>query len=198
MKKISLVLLSVLASSLAFAKDSDKPKPSGSTVMVVNSVGSTLFKLRYAAEKVQTHVKVTLVDENGKSIYSETINKTQGFIRPYNFKELPYGHYTMQVEDESGKVIENIDFNSTGAKKVIEKNVHVSKVAGETNKYVLMISSLQKDNVTINIYDNESKLLYSENVEVDGGFAKVYNLKELKDFSIEVSDSNGIVKSEKF
>lgn len=198
MKKISLILLSVLVSSLAFATGSDKPKPSGSTVTVINSVGSSLFKLRYAAEKVQTHVKVTLIDENGKSIYAETINKTHGFIRPYNFKELPYGHYTMQVEDETGKVIENIDFNSTGTNKVIEKNVHVSKVTGETNKYVLMISSLEKDNVTINIYDSESKLVYTEKAEVDGGFAKVYNLKQLKDFSIEVSDFNGLVKAEKF
>ena len=199
MKKISLVLASVLISSLAFAKVSDKPKPAGSSVVVTNSTGSTLFKLRYASEKVQKHVRVTLFDEQSNSIYSETINKTDGFIRPYNFKGLPDGHYTIQVEDENGKILEKINFDPSEAKKVkIEKNVHVSRVSGETNKYVLMISSSQKDNVTINILDKENNVVYSEEAEVNGGFGKVYTLKKIKDFTIEVSDSNGLVKSLKY
>jgi hypothetical protein len=199
MKKISLVLASVLISSLVLAKDSDIPKSSGSSIVVTNSVGSTLFKIRYASEKIQKLVRVTLFDENGNSIYSETIYKTDGFIRPYNFKGLPEGHYAIQVEDENGKTSENINFNSNEVKKVkIEKNVRVIKVPGETSKYVLMISSLQKDNVTINIFDKENNLVHSEEAEVVGGFGKVYALKEISGFRIEVSDSNGLVKSAKF
>lgn len=194
MKKISLLVASVLMSAFVFAKKSDKPKTSGSSVVVSNSLGSTLFKLRYSSEKVQKHVKVTLFDENGNSIYSETINKTSAFVRPYNFKDMPQGKYAVEVEDENGKALEKINFISTK----IEKSVRFCKVPGETNKYVVMISSLQKDNVTINIFDKEDTLLYSEKAEVNGGFGKVYTLNEIKNFSIEVSDSNGLIKSGKF
>lgn len=196
MKKISLMFASVLISSLAFAKDSDKPKPSSSSVVVTNSKGSTLFKLRYTSEKVQKYVRLTLLDERGNSIYTETINKTEAFIRPYNFKGLPDGQYSIQVEDENGRTLEKINFNSNESKSM--KSVHISKVPGETNKYALIISSLQKDNVTINILDKQNNVVYTEDAQVNGGFGKVYVLEKLKDFTIEVSDANGLVKSVQF
>jgi len=199
MKKLSLVLASVLVSSLAFAKDSGKPKPSGSSVVVTNSNGSALFKLRYAAEKVQKHVRVTLFDYNQNPIYSETINKTDGFIRPYNFKDLPKGQYAVQVEDENGKVSEKINFNAAESTEgKLAPAVIFSKVHGDASKYAVLISSSQSDVVTINIFDRDNRLVYSEEAEVKGGFGKIYAMRDLKGFSIEISDSNGLVKSAKF
>ena len=65
----------------------------------------------------------------------------------------------------------------------------------DLNKYVLRIASTKKDDVTINIYDRNSTLVHTEKQSVDKGFAQLYNMKDLQSFTIEVADSNGVVKT---
>src|SRR5579864_5552739 len=99
MKKISLLLASVLLCTLVFARGIDGPIK-GSSVAVTNAKGSTLFKLYYKSENAG-RVKITIEDEKGNTVFSETMKNADGFVRPYNFQELPEGQYTIAVEDES-------------------------------------------------------------------------------------------------
>ena len=188
MKRVSLIVAGVVLSTLVFAKEADKPSP-GSSVSVVKVEGSSLFKLLYKSEKAQ-NVRVSLIDEKGNSIFNETLKSTKGFIRPYNFSGVDEGRYTIHVQDENGVTEEKI--NHVAAKD--EKWVGLTKL-DEKGKYVLRITSLQKDDVTINVYDRNATLLHTETQAVDKGFAQVYNFKDVNLFTIEVTDKNGVVKS---
>jgi hypothetical protein len=113
-------------------------------------------------------------------------------MRPYNFDGLPEGHYFIQIEDEFGKQVERVKY--TAGK--IEKFVHVIKLAGEEGKYMLSGISKSEDTIHVRIYDASYQLLFEESRLVTGEFGQVYNLKYLTgSFTIEVSDSNGILNS---
>jgi hypothetical protein len=190
MKKIIVFFVCVLASAFATAK-ADKPT-SNASIVIKNPEGSTLFRLYYQSAKVQ-NVKVSVLGENGNKIFDETISKTDRFARAYNFKELSEGQYTIAVEDENGKTSEKVNY-----KTKIEKSVKISKMPNTENKFSLIVSSSKKDVVTISVFDGESNLVHSETQEINGSFAKIYNIKGMDSFSFEVTDSNGIVKSVRY
>ncbi|GHM99260.1 hypothetical protein WSM22_07500 [Cytophagales bacterium WSM2-2] len=193
MRKICVVLAGVLFCTLVSANGADKPVPASSSVVVTNSNGSSLFKLYYRSVKPQK-VKVSLLDETGTAIYSETLKSNNGFVRPYNLENMAKGEYTIQVEDENGKTVEKVNY-SVGK---VEKWIKVTKVTNELNKFVLTIASDKKTDVTIKIFDSESNEVYSGTEEVNGTFAKVYTLNNLDSFSFEVTDGKGLVKTIKY
>ena len=188
MKRVSLILTGVVLSTLVWAKSPDKPN-TGSSVAVVKVEGSSLFKLLYKSEKAQ-NVKVSLLDEKGNAIFKETVKNKSGFVRPYNLCEITEGQYTLQVQDENGTTVEKINYVTVKN----EMTVGITKL-NETGKYILRIASPQKEDVTINVYDINAKLVHTETQSIDKGFAQVYNMKDVDSFTIEVTDKNGIVKS---
>jgi hypothetical protein len=187
MKKISLLWASVLMCTLVSARGIDAPIK-GSSVAVTNASGSTLYKVYYKSEKLET-VKVSIIDEKNNIIFKETLNKVDGFLRPYNFEGLPEGQYTVKVEDENGKRVEKVNYRSGR----VEKLIHVQKLSGE-NKYLLTIASSKPEDVFIYIFDNNGTLIYNEIQSIKGEFGQVYNLSGLTSFSIEVADKGGVVK----
>jgi len=132
MKKIYSLLAGVLMCTLVCAHGTKNTATS--SVVVTHSIGSTLFKLHYKSEKSGT-VEISILNEKSKIIFSETIRKIDGFIRPYNFKDLPEGQYTLMVIDESGKSIEKVSYKN----EKIEKLFHVVEL-NEVDKYMVTIS----------------------------------------------------------
>jgi hypothetical protein len=170
-----------------FARGIDGPVK-GSSVAITNNIGSTLYKVYYKSERLG-NVKVSILDEKGYTLFDETMNKVDGFLRPYNFVGLPEGQYTVKVEDENGKVVEKVNYKSGR----VEKLIHVQKLAGE-EKYMLSISSPIPEDVFIYIFDEKDNLIHNEIQSIKGEFAQIYNLKGIKSFTIEVSDKLGVVK----
>jgi len=189
MKKICTLLTSVLFCTLVFARGNDEPKPIlGSSVAVTNVAGSTLYKLYYKSEK-RERVKVSIIDEKGHTLFDETMNNVDGFLRPYNFEGLPQGHYTVKVEDGNGKSVEKVNYKLGR----VEKLIRVQKLQGE-NRYLLSVASSKPEDVFIYIFDDQNNLIYNEIQSIKGEFAQIYNLKDMKSFSIEVSDKFGVLK----
>jgi hypothetical protein len=190
MKKIIVLAGSVLFSTLVFANGTDKPSTSESSVAVLNSSGSNLFKVFYKAPH-SNKVKVSILNEKNEVLFSETLRKMDGFVRPYNFDGLPEGDYVIQIEDEFGKQTEKVKYNAGK----IEKIVNVTKSA-EAGKYLLTGISKSKDTIHVLIYDSANQLLFEENLQVNGEFGQMYNLKYVaKPFTMIVSDSKGVLKS---
>jgi len=187
MKKISLLFVGVLFCTLVFATGTDEPA-SISSVAVTNSTGSSLFKLYYTSN-IADNVKVSIVRKSGAVVFAETLRKTAGFVRPYNFNGLEEGEYIIRIEDSNGIRKEKV-YYSAGK---VEKLVSIVKLA-EEGKYLFTVNSKVADHVNVNIYNDRDELIHSHKSFVNKEFAEVFNLKNINSFTIEVSDGNGFLK----
>lgn len=185
MKKFSLLIVGVLFCTLVFANETGEPN--ASSVAVTHANGSPVFKLYYTAIK-SGDVSVSIFDQAGKCVFTEKIKKTKGFVRPYNFGNRLPGDYTIHVENGAEKLVEKVHYDAGK----IEKLVSFVKIG--KGKYLLSVKSNRADNVKVNIFNDEDKLINSHERFVDKEFAEVINLKNYEYFTIEVSDSKGLVK----
>ena len=191
MKKFIVLAVSVLFCTLVFANGTDDPSSGSSSVTVLNPNGSNLFKVIYKASRFG-NVKVSILNEKQDVVFSETIRKINGFLRPYNFDGLPDGTYIIQVEDAFGKRLEKVNYSGYQSKVF----VHLAKLAGEGNKYVLTGRALTEDEIQVRIYDGYHNLVFEDLRKVAGEFGQVYNLKNITgSFTIEVGDQVGVLKT---
>ena len=191
MKKFIVLAVSVLFCTLVFANGTDDPSSGSSSVVVLNANGSNLFKVYYKANRFG-NVKVSIINEKQDVVFSETLRKINGFMRPYNFDGLPDGTYTILVEDAFGKRLEKVSYSPYQSKVF----VHLSKLAGEGNKYVLTGRAFNEDEISVRIYDTYHNLVFEEFRKVAGEFGQIYNLKHVAGaFTIEVGDQLGLLKT---
>jgi hypothetical protein len=163
---------------------SDKPKsPTG--VAVVKS-GST-FKVFYRGSKMG-NVKVTIYNAQGTAVFTEKIHNLESFVRPYNFSSLTEGEYTVELEDADGKQVQSLSYHVATTKKLMK----LAHIKGTDNKYVLMVSNKGSDVLNVKVYDESNTLVHTSTENLQGDFAKVYNLNTIgKNFSFEVTDRSG-------
>ena len=196
MKKIIVLTLNVLCCTLVFANGTDDPSTMISSVALLNSKGSNIVKVLYKAPRVGK-VRISIIDERHEMIFSETLRKVNGFMRPYNFDGLPDGAYTIQIDDEYGKQVEklNYHFGTIDNSASTGKLIRLAKLPG-TDKYVLTGRTQKEDEIQVRVYDDANKLVFEENRKVSGEFGKIYNLEGLSGpFTIEVADSKGLLQT---
>jgi hypothetical protein len=131
-----------------------------------------VFKVVYSGQS-DSPVKVAILDNQGAEVFSENIDASHGFIRPYNLAQLPQGDYKICVMDESGEHTEKI------CTRLTEWAARISRLEDTEDKFMLAIPHQANTEVSISIYDKENRLLYSVNEDITGGYAKVYVLKNL-------------------
>ena len=192
MKKISFALVGVLFSTLVFAYGTDEPGLTKSSVAVTRASGSSLFKVFYSSY-MKGDVKISILDKAGRSVFSEKIKQTDGFIRPYNFNGLKNGEYVITLQTNEGTKSELVNYN--GDK--IEKFVNIVKLT-EDGKYLLSARTESSDKISVSIYNHNNELVFEQDKSFEGEFAEVFNLKKLKAFTIEVKDSEGVLKTYKY
>jgi flagellar hook assembly protein FlgD len=182
-KTLSFLAVLFLVTSTAFATTPDEPA-SGISVL---RKGET-FKLLYKGARYND-VKIYILNEDDEVIFSETIKSTDGFIRPYNFSKLPEGNYSFELVDNKGRhEIEQVNYRLETQKKVM----HVVQVGGTTDKFVLSVPNSGQSQLAVNIYDDKGRVMYAGSENIDGDFAKVYNIKDHSGrVTFEVIDSKG-------
>jgi hypothetical protein len=187
MKKISVALVTVLLCTAVFAFGTDES--SSSSVEVTNCSGSSLYKVYYSSQ-TPSDVKVTILDNSGKILFTERIRKTDGFIRPYNFQGMKEGEYFISVESIRNSYSKKVTYN--GGR--IDKVINLVKISDE-GKFLLSARSKGQDKISVNVYNQLNELVFSKESVIAGEFAQVYNLKNKKGFTIEITDSKGILKT---
>lgn len=185
-KTLSILAALLVMTSTTFATAPDEP---ASRISVLKK-GETI-KLLYKGEE-QNDVKVIILNEKNDIVYTEKIKSTQGFIRPYNFSQLPQGNYSFELIDNKGRQVEQVKYQIDRENRVI----HVSRVAGTSNKFVLSVPSKNPDKLSVTIYNALNGVLYSGTEDISGDFARVYNLENYSgQVTFEVTDSKGRTKS---
>jgi hypothetical protein len=191
MKKIIVLTVSVLFCTLVFANGTDDPSVGSSSVVVLNANGSNLFKVFYKANRFGK-VKVSILDQDQQVVFSETLRKINGFMRPYNFDGLQEGVYTILIEDMFGTRSEKVNYTVIRSKTF----VRLVKLTGEGNKYALTGRAFKEDEIRVRIYDAANEMVFEKGYKVAGEFGELYNLKNLSgSFTIEVSDRSSVLKT---
>ena len=193
MKKIVMLSFGVLFSTMMFAGVVNE-NLLGTSKVGIKKDDETTFNLTYKAEK-EMNVSVSIVNELGQTIFSETVKKTDGFMRPYNFSGLGEGIYTIEIADELGEYTELVDFRSGK----IEKAIDIKKIAGAEGKYLITALGTGKERITVNIYNALDELIHTETAMTDGNFGQVYNLSQLNEtVKFEITTQYGAVKTAKY
>jgi len=148
---------------------------SESRVAVIRS--GEVFKVIYKNNDL-ANVKVMISDAHGEKVFSEELISVHGFIRPYNFEDLPLGDYTICIIDVDGKKTEKICFDerTTAVKKTW--TAHIGKVHNEHKKVLVAVPPQNTNNFSVNIYDRDDQLVYKED-QPGTGYARVFNLQGL-------------------
>lgn len=188
MKKL-LTVAAVLVSAGMFAGVGEDNPTSASGVAVMRKDGNK-FHLIYKAEST-TNVKVSIFNAKNRLVYSETLKDVDGFLRPYDFSELPEGEYTISISDGSTKKVEKVDYRAGKVSKL----VNVLKVGGAENKFLVTAVGKGKEYLTVNIFDRNDRLLHTEARLTTGDFAQVYKIANVSGpLTFEVIHENGEAK----
>ncbi len=186
-KTLSILVLLVAIGSAALAMPAENPAPaSGVGIM---KKGKT-FHMFYKAAKL-SDVKIFIRNERNDLVFTETIRKTDGFVRPYNFTQLEDGEYTVEVIDCTHRQVQKI----THGMKPSDKLAHVVRVSPTENKFLLTLPNKVHNIISVKIYGDKHQLVYEELLEITDDLAKLYNLNQINDnFSFEITDGEGNVK----
>lgn len=193
MKKIiTLTLTLVFASSAMFANGSDDKNPSASASgAAVIKNGESTFRVIYKSEK-ENDVKVSILNDKNVVVFSEKLNNTDGFTRPYNFTSLSEGDYTITIEDGSKTTLEKVSYRTPRTSKML----NVLRVSSTDGRFLITAAGKGSETINVSIYDGLHNLIHSSYEKTQGDFAKVYNVKALKGHvTFEISNENGEVKS---
>jgi hypothetical protein len=186
MKSKLLIAVGVLLCTGVFAGGIKDPVTG---FAIVNKAGTSTYKLFYTNSESQ-NVKVSILDTNGKTVFSEKISNVEGFVRPYNFSELGEGEYTMQIEDHSGIRKEQVSYHAEKSGDLF----NVIKLVG-ANKYLVTSPSKENATVAIKIYNENGDILYNDSSNLDEAFARVYRLEKISGtITFKITDTTGASK----
>ena len=100
------------------------------TFTVMETSNGNVFNVRYSSGQ-KGKVEVSILSGTNELLYKEKINSDGAFVRPYNFKGLPSGNYSIIIKDEVGEHNETITYS---ADKLISYS-YVAAVPNQENKY---------------------------------------------------------------
>jgi len=182
MKKIYVLLAGVLVSTLALASGPGSGSKRSSLAVVKKN--ETTFNLFYKRAGL-SDVKVSLLDAKGNTVFSESIENTRGFNRPYNFSDKEKGDYVFVVEDDNGKQMHNFKYDLPGSRVA-------SVVKLDDHRYMLSISEkLYTGKIYVRAYKG-SKLIHKQSTKITSDFAQVFTFNNTSEkISFEVMDEKG-------
>lgn len=185
MKKLSVLFVVLMAVGRVAIAGEVAPAASNTTITLKGEV----VKLFYRSEN-SDKVKVSILDASANVVFSEEIKNKPNFVRPYNLEKLPYGEYTIVLEDKNGKSEEKVSYKKP-------KTETYATIIGRKEKHKCLVTLFSKGEteVTYRVLDIHNNVLYSQSETINGQAAKSFNLNKTKGaVTVEVSDSNGLLK----
>jgi len=181
--KVIIAALLTVISSASFATGEEKKEKKSSATVEITRQNEHVFNLTYKGSNNEK-VEVKIFNENNVVVFSETIKKYDAFNRPYNLSKLPEGVYSVKVTDTNGTVVREINHASFKFASAISM-VRFDSVA--VNKLKLTIINQGSKKAAIRILDKNNDVLYASNQSINGNFATIFNLAQVKAKTFEVT-----------
>ncbi|TRX48906.1 T9SS type A sorting domain-containing protein [Fulvivirga sp. M361] len=180
-----LALLLTVLSIAAHGTGKEKEVKTSSVKVVKRSETYQLFYLEKSSKKVS----VRIFDGAGKLIFSERISNENGFIRPYNFSGLSDGLYNIVITDGNSRIIKQVNHHHLSELRPGRLSlVKVDEVEGENRVYKVTIVNQGTGKAKINVLNANKEVVYTVWENLEGNYAKLFNLKRVSgDTSIEVA-----------
>jgi hypothetical protein len=190
MKKILsilLVLVTVTGSVMA-----TEVNPNASTGMAVMKIQNG-FKLFYKGTKVQ-NVTVSIINEEGRVVFTQKIKNIDSFARRYNLNSLPFGEYTIELASAEGKLLEKVKYTNTVVAPSVGK-MNLISLTNAPSKYVLTVPNTGTTDISVKIFSADNKLMFEGTEQITGNYAKLFDLQAVgSNFRMEVTDRSGKVQ----
>lgn len=193
-KTMKLFLLGIiLFSGNVQAGEKSGVEPAESSRLVA-SPNQSVVKLFYQGE-TKGKVIVRIFNEDNVLVHTDKIYNKNGFVRPYNFKELAAGNYRFEITDLEGKSEKLLDYNLNKVRENPFIRASLTPVEESEDKLKLNVLGLVDQVVFVRIFNDKRDEIYSETIDVRQSFSRVYNLENLTDnrVSFEVSTEGKVL-----
>ncbi len=143
------------------------------TPLSVSSIASGKYNLRFDSDKIEK-VRVSIYNKKGAHIHTKLVRSNKGFILPYDLSNLPEDSYVVKVNNGTSNYSTIIEHKKSPApffKAYI-------KAENGTNKYNVKVVRNEMNPVHITILDKSENVIFTEEIDVDYNFEKVYDLKQ--------------------
>ncbi|SDS45791.1 hypothetical protein SAMN05216503_3121 [Polaribacter sp. KT25b] len=150
-------------------------------------------KVKVVFENVKKGQQLTVNDQNGIQLHSETISTEGSLIKFFDLSPLNNGLYTIELHKEFEVIIKSLEVKD---KKVVfikesEKKIFKPVIRNEENLVLISKINFDKKPLKIDLYFN-GKVIYSEIVKNEEYLKRAYRLdNEIKgDYKIIVSSND--------
>lgn len=171
MKTLILILISFFVWRPAHSA-TDKEKVSFDTASVTVIQDKNVFFVNYFSRiENERNIIVSIYNEQNQVVFTETINNTGSFKKPYNFFGLPDGIYIIKITDEQMVTIRPVRYvaeitteMAAAAERLqnLKKDllIRVSRTEDKSSKYKIDILSDHIHQLELKIYDKNNELVY--------------------------------------
>lgn len=175
--KVIIALFLIVLNLAVFA--TEKEGDAKGTLVKVEKVENSIFNLVYSGTDAR-NVSIKILNAKGNVVFTENIRKIDSFSRPYNFSQLPEGIYTLEISDKNGKITEQVDYRVGSTVKPSFNYINVSHMPNQADHYKLTIVNGDELVADVKILDTDNHVLYTSTENIDGNFAKLYDLSKVQ------------------
>lgn len=148
----------------------------------ISTISSGKYDLVYTSEN-SGNVKIKITNEKGQHLRMDYVRKVNSFKLPYDFNDMPEGKYIVNVSAGKHNYSTTINHIKEAAPFF---NASIEKEEG--NKFRIKVVRHSKNPVMVTFYDKNNQVIYTETIDVDYNFERLYKLSRpsLKANSITV------------
>jgi len=163
----------------------------GPSLTISHKDGSSIFLVNYRAAQ-KGDVKISVKDQLGRVLISESVKSVSAFSIPVNLKDVDAGVYDIEVDNGNDKQVHILDYSL----ETPSTYAHVTSLGNK--KYLLSVEHPGTEKINVRILDDSGSLVFEQAQLIEGNFARVYNVKHSFGApSFEVTDEEGRVLATK-
>ncbi len=182
MKKVILISLLVLGAFAVNAKES--PAAAAKSIVVsLRPLASSSNAVLTVRNIQETSASLAILNEDGTTIYAKSLYKP--FVRElFNFSKLEEGEYTLEIVNGNQLARKSFSISESGDVSVTE-NTELEALTPSVQlveeKVAVIFENESAEDVSVNIFDANNKLIYEELGSQVKKFGKLYKLEGLSE-----------------